>query len=83
MEVTIVQAEKQEAVLMIDNVTVAEVLREYLVEAGADFAAWRRDHPSRPAQFRVTSEKGVAKTMNVAVSALKKDLDALKNAVKK
>lgn len=83
MEVSIIQEDKHEVTLSIDSITIAEVLRVYLVEAGADFAAWRREHPSKPAVFRITSEKGVAKTVSAAVSALKKDCDALRAIVKK
>ena len=83
MEVSIIKEDKHEVTLSIDSITVAEVLRVYLVEAGADFAAWRREHPSKPAVFRIASEKGVAKTMSVAINALKKDCDALRAVMKK
>ena len=83
MELSVATTDKNLIEVTLDNVTIAEALRAYLVSTGVDFAAWRRDHPSKPVLFRIQSEKGAVKAVNAAVSALKKDLDALRTAVKK
>ena len=70
--------------LRIDNITVAEILRVYLNEQGIKFAAWRRDHLTKPAIFRIeTSGKTVKKAVSEAVSAISKDLNALIKVVSK
>ena len=55
MEIEVMQESKDDIELKIDNLTVAEVLRVYLNEQGIEFAAWRREHPSKPATFRIKS----------------------------
>jgi DNA-directed RNA polymerase subunit L len=84
MNIEIIKAEKDEIELKIDNLTIAEVLRAYLYENGADFAAWRREHPSKPIILRIQSkDKSVKKVVGDAVAALVKDCDNLIKAVKK
>jgi DNA-directed RNA polymerase subunit L len=84
MQIEILKAEKNEIELTIDNLTLAEVLRGYLYEAGADFAAWRREHPSKPILFKIkSSEKSVKKVVAEAVAAIKKDCDSITNLLKK
>lgn len=84
MNVKILKQEKNGMELEIDNLTVAEILRVYLNESEIEFAAWRREHPSRPAIFRIVSSgKSVQKAVSEAVSKVKKDCDLLLKAVKK
>ena len=53
-------------------------------EAGIEFAAWRREHPSKPIIFRIQTGSGtVKKAVSEAVSAIKKDLDAVEKGLKK
>ena len=79
-----IKQEKNEIELKIDNTTVAEILRVYLNEQGSEFAAWRREHPAKPALMRITSSgKTVKKEVSEAVAAIKKDLDSLLKSVKK
>ena len=42
MNIEVIKNEKNEIEAALDNVTVAEVLRSYLYESGAEFAAWKR-----------------------------------------
>lgn len=64
--------------LRVDNLTVAEVLRVYLNENGIKFAAWRRDHLTKPVIFRIESSgKTVKKAISEAISSINKDLDML------
>ena len=86
MEIEIVKQEKDLVELKIDNITVAEILRVYLNEKvdGVNFAAWRREHPSKPIIFRIeTSGKTVKKAVSDAVEAIKKDADKLVSIAKK
>ena len=84
MNIEVVKAEKGEAEIKIDNLTVAEILRVYLYENGADFAAWRREHPSKPLVFKIeSSDKNVKKAVADTVSAIKKDCDSILKVLKK
>ncbi len=83
MEISVVKDEKNEMEFMIDNVTVAEILRVYLNNGEIDFSAWRREHPSKPALFRVEDSKNVRKAISDAVSAIQKDLENLEKEIKK
>lgn len=84
MNVEIIKSEKNEIEVKVDNVTLAEVLRSYLYENGADFAVWKREHPSKPATFLIkASSKTATKAIGDAISAIKKDCNALLSAVKK
>ena len=84
MQVEIIKEDKNQVELKIDDVTVAEVLRVYLNEQGIDFAAWKREHPSKPVTFVIKSEgKTVKKAISEAVEAIKKDLENIEKTVKK
>ena len=82
MEIKVLKQNKDEIEFEIDNATIAEIMRVYLNENGADFAAWRREHPSKPLLMHIKADK-VAKTITDAVSALKKDRDKLEASLKK
>ncbi len=78
MEVEIVSHGTNECEMRIDNLTVAEILRVYLNEQGIKFAAWRREHPTKPIIFKIESSgKTVKKAVSEAVSAISKDLSSL------
>ena len=78
MEVEIVSQSANELELKIDNLTDAEILRVYLNEQGIKFAAWRREHPTKPIVFRIESSgKTVKKAVSEAVAAISKDLNVL------
>jgi len=84
MNIQIVKQEKNEVELKIDNMTVAEIMRVYLNNNGIDFAAWRREHPTKPLVMRIeSSKKTVKKEVSDAVSALKKDLNKIVSLVSK
>lgn len=84
MNINVTKSEKNELELEIDNLTVAEVIRAYLYQEGADFAAWRREHPSKPIVMKIqSSEKTVKKAISDAVDALKKDCDKMLSEIKK
>ncbi len=84
MNIEVVKSEKNELEIKMDNITIAEVLRAYLYDCDVEFAAWRREHPSKPALLKIkASGKTAHKTVSEAVAAIKKDCNALLGAVKK
>lgn len=78
----ILNREKNEIDLQLDNVTIAEILRVYLNNQGVEFTAWRREHPSKPIVLKVKAGNAV-KTIADAISAIKKDCNALASEIKK
>ena len=84
MEIEIINQSKDEVEVQVNSVTVAEVLRVYLNEQGIEFAAWRREHPSKPVIFKIKSSgKTVKKAVSDAVSAIEKDLESIEKELKK
>ena len=84
MNIEIISAEKDDVEFKIDNITIAEIMRVYLNEQGIKFAAWRREHPSKPVVMKIQTSSGtVKKAVADAVSAIQKELDSLASALKK
>jgi DNA-directed RNA polymerase subunit L len=84
MEIEILKQEKDEIEFKIDNLTVAEILRNYLNKQGIEFVAWRREHPSKPVIMRIQVSSGtVNKAVGEAIAAIKKDLAAMEKGLKK
>lgn len=84
MQIEIVKQEKDDVELKIDNLTIAEIMRVYLNEQGIEFAAWKREHPSKPLIMRIKSSgKTVKKAVSESVEAIKKDLEGIEKVVKK
>jgi len=84
MKIEVLKQEKNSVELKIDDLTVAEVLRAYLNKEGIEFAAWRREHPSKPVLFKIESSgKTVKKAVSEAVDSIKKDCDKILSALKK
>ncbi|MEK6893330.1 MAG: RpoL/Rpb11 RNA polymerase subunit family protein [Nanoarchaeota archaeon] len=84
MNIEIIKSEKDEIELHLDNPTLAEVLRVYLYEQGVDFAAWKREHPSKPIIFKIkSSNKTIRKAVGDAVVAIKKDCGKIISVLKK
>ena len=77
----VVNQEKDSVDIKIDNVTVAEILRVYLNQHGADMAVWRREHPTKPALMKIHG-KNVKKNVSDSVSAIKKDMDKILKGIK-
>ena len=84
MKIEIIKEENNEIELKIDNPTIAEIIRAYLNDQDIEFAAWRREHPTKPLIFRIqSSEKNVKKAINDAISAIKKDMEKISVLIKK
>ena len=82
MQINVLKLDKDEGDLQIDNITVAEVLRVYLNKQDVDFAAWRKEHPSKPIVMKIKSSN-VSRSVVDAVNAIKKDCTALVSEIKK
>ena len=83
MEIEVINLEKDLCEVKLKNITVAEILRDYLNEQGIKFAAWRREHPTKPVLFRIeNSGKTVKKAISEAVLAVKKDLTKIVSNLK-
>jgi|TARA_Y100000310_G_scaffold152583_1_gene152075 DNA-directed RNA polymerase subunit L len=84
MKVEVIKSEKENLEIKVDSVTVAEILRVYLNEQGVKFAAWRKEHPTKPIVFKIqTSGKTSKKAISEAVSAIKKDAAKISTVLKK
>ncbi len=84
MHIEIVSSEKDAVEFKIDNITVAELFRIYLNEQGIKFAAWRREHPSKPVIMKIQTASGtVKKAVSEAAEAITKDIEALHAVLKK
>jgi len=77
MELKILKQEKEDLELELDNLTLAEILRDYLnKDKNVNFAAWRREHPTKKPVL-VVKAKNPKKAVNDAVSAIIKNLDKI------
>mgnify|MGYP001568950160 FL=1 len=84
MNIEISKQEKNEVEFKIDNQTIAEILRVYLNNEEVDFAAWKKEHPTKPLIMKIqTSNKTAKKALNDAVESIRKDLDKISSSVKK
>ncbi|MEK6858773.1 MAG: RpoL/Rpb11 RNA polymerase subunit family protein [Nanoarchaeota archaeon] len=84
MHIDVISSSKDDMEFKIDNITLAELFRIYLNEHGVKFAAWRREHPSKPIVMKIQTSSGtVKKAVSDAASAIQKDLDSLLSVLKK
>ncbi|RMD65856.1 hypothetical protein D6817_05330 [Candidatus Pacearchaeota archaeon] len=84
MEIQVLKKEKDLLEIKLDNLTIAEVLRVYLHETGANFAAWQREHPTKPVKLRVepAKDKSVEKQLKEAIAEIKKELTQIEKLLK-
>ena len=76
MEVKILEDKKDEALIEIDSLTIAEILRVYLNnDSSVDVAVWNREHPTKNPVLLVKA-KNPKKAVKDAVTAITKDLDS-------
>lgn len=84
MEIEILNQDKNLLEIKMDNATIAEIMRVYLNKQGVEFAAWRKEHPTKPLLFKIqTSGKTPKKAISEAAAAIKKDLDKISALIKK
>ena len=85
MEVKILIEEKEKISVQVDNLTIAELLRiELWKDEATEFAAWKRDHPSKPCLLTLrTKGKQAKKVLQAAVERIIKENDKLLEQFKK
>jgi DNA-directed RNA polymerase subunit L len=85
MEVNVLKSEKDQIEIELGNVTIAEILRVYLnKDSSVDFAAWKRDHPTKNPVLAIKSKgKNPKKVVADAINAIVKDLDKVDSDFKK
>ena len=85
MKMQVLKQEKNEIELEINSITVVELLRAYLNEdSNVTLAAWRRDHPTKPAKLKIkTKDKTAKKALGDSIAHIEKDLDRLEAEMKK
>jgi len=86
MDVQILKDEGNELEIELMDITIAEVLRVYLHKnADVEFAAWRRDYPTKPIVLRVETKKGktAKKAVQEAIDEIEKDSEKLVAEVKR
>jgi DNA-directed RNA polymerase subunit L len=100
MEINILKSSKDEIEIEVESLTIAEILRVYLnKDSAVDFAAWKREHPTKKPVLRVKTRAGTSssthssgsqmkgktakKAVNDAVAAIEKDLDKILDDFKK
>ncbi|MFA5992655.1 MAG: RpoL/Rpb11 RNA polymerase subunit family protein [Candidatus Pacearchaeota archaeon] len=85
MEIKVLKDEKNELEMTINSLTIAEILREYLnKDSSVVFAAWRREHPTKPILLRIeTKGKSPKKALQDAIEDIEKDTTKLVAEVKK
>ncbi len=86
MSVQILKDEGNELEIELTDMTIAEVLRIYLhKDESVEFAAWRRDYPTKPMILRVETKKGKSakKAVQDAIEQIEKESEKLVEVVKK
>jgi len=85
MKINYIKEEKNEIELELDNITIAEILRAYLIQdEDVEFAAWRKEHPTKNPILKIkTSGKTAKKALNDAIEKIEKELDKIESDFKK
>ncbi len=85
MEINVLESSKDEIKVELDNLTIAEILRNYLnKDSSVEVAVWNREHPSKnPVLYVKTKGKTPKKAISDAVKVLTKELDSLSSDFKK
>jgi len=81
MEIKIINDEKNELELEINNQTIAELLRVYLnQDSNVKLAAWKKEHYSKPLKIKIIAEgKTPKKALQDAITKIQKELTDYKN----
>jgi len=85
MEIRVLKEEKDELEIELDNLTIAELLREYLNnDDSVSFVAWRKEHIGKNPALKIqTKGKTAKKALADAISQIEKDADKLVEGFKK
>ena len=88
MEIKIISKDKNNLRIKIDNLTVAELLRDMLWQnKSTELAAWHREHPSKPPHLILRTKGDAKKTLLETIENIKEInaelLEEFKKALKK
>lgn len=85
MEIKVIKAKKDELEIELNNLTVAELLRNMLWQDKAtEFAAWKREHPTKnPRVVLKTKGKTAKKVMLDTLASIEKITAQLSKETKK
>ena len=85
MQIKYLKDEKNEVEIELDNTTIAEILRAYLIQDdNVEFAAWRKEHPTKNPILKIKTEgKTASKALKDAVEKIEKELDKIQSEIKK
>ncbi|MBT4165723.1 hypothetical protein HOE04_01655 [archaeon] len=85
MEVTITKDTKNELEVLIDNQTIAEIVRVYLNQDSAvKLGVWKKEHYSKPLTLKITTDgKSAKKALQDAIAKAQKDLKKYSDEFKK
>lgn len=85
MEVKYIKDEKNEAEIELASLTIAEIIRAYLIkDDSVTFAAWKREHPSKNPVLKIkTKGKTARKAVSDAIAKIEKDADKVVSEFKK
>ena len=82
MEIKILKDEKDCLDIELNNLTIAEVLRAYLVKEDVKLAAWKRDNPNANPILHIEATNP-KKVLKAAIAALEKEVDIVVEDFKK
>lgn len=82
MEVKVIRDEKDVLEIELDNLTVAEVLRDYLNRTDAKLAVWRRSHPTKNPVLHIEGSNP-KKLLKEAIASIEDESDKILNDFKK
>ncbi len=82
MEIKILKDEKNELDIEINSVTIVEVIRSYLNDAGVKLAVWKREHPTKNPVLHIEDDTP-KKALKAAIASIEKDVDSVVNDFKK
>jgi DNA-directed RNA polymerase subunit L len=85
MELKILKEDKESIEIEVDNLTLAELLRvELWKDEATEFAAWKRDHPSKPCVLALrTKGKAPKKVIQGTIEKIIKENEKLLEQFKK
>lgn len=85
MEIKVIKAEKNELEIELNNLTVAELLRNVLWQDSAtEFAAWKREHPTKNPHLVLKTKGKIAKKVLLdTLTSTQKTLSQLTKEFKK
>jgi DNA-directed RNA polymerase subunit L len=81
----VIKSEKNELRIELNNLTIAELLRKFLVDdSNVTFAAWRKDHPTKNPVLTIKTEgKAAKKSLADAIGKAEDLFSSIKDSFKK